>query len=75
MRKLRVSDVDYESPDEVVGGEARGVSGQSGLLVPEGSGVTDNWDGVSDDGRDEERAREVTFFAKVSEWLEEKVEK
>lgn len=73
--ELCVSDVEDKSPDEVVGGQARRVSRGFRLLVPEGSGVTDESNGVADERRDEERAREVTFFAKVSELLEEKVEK
>lgn len=67
--ELCVSDVYDEFSDEVVGGEAGGGSGRCGLLVPEGSGVSDERDGVSDDGRDKERARDVTFLDMVRELL------
>jgi len=45
------------------------------LLVPEGSGVTNECNGVSDDWRDEERARDVSFLEKVRELLDEKEKK
>jgi hypothetical protein len=70
--ELCVFNVYDEFSNKVVDGEANGRVRHRGLLVPEGSWVADKCNNISNDRKDKERAREVTFLDTVKELLEQK---